>query len=46
MNTICLVIAIILFVLAALAVTLGPLASIELAYLGLAFFATAHLPLP
>jgi hypothetical protein len=45
-NTISLVIAIILFILAALSVPLGSVDARDLAYLGLAFFATAHLPLP
>jgi len=46
MSNVLLVIATILFVLALFAVTAGPLAPIELVYLGLACFAAAHLPLP
>ena len=46
MQIILLVASILLFILAALAVSVGSLAPLELAYLGLACFAASHLPMP
>ena len=46
MSVVLLIIAIVFFVVAALGTAIGPLAPIELVYLGLACFAAAHLPLP
>jgi hypothetical protein len=44
MQLVLLIGAILLFLLAALSITLGPFVPLELAYLGLACFAGAHLP--
>jgi hypothetical protein len=46
MQIVLLVVAILCFLLATLAVSLGPLVPLEVAYLGLACFAASHLPLP